>query len=102
MIIVNQAGIWRDHRMSKSEELIDQDLGTFKTFEDCLKKLFEISYFQYYDGVSAGNAQAIIYKNNTTEQFAMITENKNGKIHGRLMKNQNLSVIMDELMRNQE
>lgn len=78
------------------------DLGFFTTFEECLKKLFEISYFVYYDGVSAGNAQAIIYKNMNTGQFAMVTENKNGKIHGRLMKDQNLSMIVDELMKNQE
>lgn len=85
-----------------SKDLLDKDLGFFTTFEECLKKLFEISYFEYYDGVSAGTAQAIIYKNMNTGQFAMITENKNGKIHGRLLKDQSLSKIIDELMKNQE
>lgn len=87
--------------MTCKNELLELDLGTFPTFEDALKKLFEYSFFEYYDGVSAGSAKAILYKNRTTAQFAMITENTSGKIHARLMKDHTLSKIIDELMRNQ-
>lgn len=87
--------------MTCPNDLLNLDLGTFPTFEDALKKLFEYSFFEYYDGVTAGSAKAILYKNRTTGQFAIITENTSGRIHARLLKDHSLSKIIDELMSNQ-